>query len=61
MKIKFEQGVASIGGIYAAGAIADLPDNVAKDLIANGIASAVKPAAKSRKTKVIEEMETKDA
>lgn len=60
MKIKFEQGVASVGGIYIAGAIADLPDNVAKDLIANGIASAVKPAAK-RKTKVIEEMETKDA
>ena len=60
MKIKFEQGVASVGGIYAAGAIADLPENVAKDLIANGIASAVKPAAKRQK-KVIEEMETKDA
>lgn len=60
MKIKFEQGVASVGGIYATGAIADLPDNVAKDLIANGIASAAKPAAKRQK-KVIEEMETKDA
>lgn len=60
MKIKFEKGAASVGGIYATGAVVDLPDNIAKDLIANGIASAVKPAAKPRK-KVLQDMETKDA
>lgn len=60
MKVKFEKGAASVGGIYMAGAIADLPDNIAKDLIANGITSAVKPAAKPRK-KVLKDMETKDA
>lgn len=60
MKIKFNRTQSTFGAIYLQGAIADLPDNIAKDLIANGIASAVKPAAKPRK-KVLKDMETKDA
>lgn len=48
MKIKFKQNIASIYGGFAAGEVAELPDEAAKDYISAGYAEKVVPPRKKK-------------